>query len=103
MHAVVKGPSAPVTGGRQNSSRKITSKFVVAKFQVCCMYHHPRGTHLHKRAGVRAGKSENDPYIYYKYIYIYIYIYIYTINFNSIEATEPAFNCFAAAETAQKA
>ena len=56
------------------------------------MYHHPRGTHLHKRAGVRAGKSENDPYIYYKYIY--------TINFNSIEATEPAFNCFAATETA---
>ena len=61
MHAVVEGPSAPATGGRQNSSPKITSKFVVAKFQECFMYHHPRRTHLHKRAGVRTGNSENDP------------------------------------------
>ena len=62
MHTVVKGPSALATGGGQNSSPKITSKFVVAKFQVCCMYHHLRGTHLQKTSGMRAGNSENDPY-----------------------------------------
>ena len=36
------------------SSPKITSEFVLAKCQVCCTYLHPRGTPLHKRAGVRA-------------------------------------------------
>ena len=44
------------------SSLKITSKFVLAKFQVCCTYHHPRGTHLHMRVEVHAGIFENDPY-----------------------------------------
>ena len=33
------------------SSPKITSKFVLAKFQVCYTYHHPRWTPLHQRAG----------------------------------------------------
>ena len=51
MHTVVKGPSAQAT------SLRITSKFVLAKFQV---YHHSRGTHLHKRAGVCAENFGND-------------------------------------------
>ena len=44
------------------SSPKITSKFVLAKFQVCCTYQHPRGTPLHNKVGVRAKNFENDRY-----------------------------------------
>ena len=38
MHAVVKGPSAPATGGRQNSSPKITSIFVLLNFKCAACY-----------------------------------------------------------------
>ena len=44
------------------SSPKITSKFVLAKFQVCCTYQLPPGTPMYKRARMRAGNFENDPY-----------------------------------------
>ena len=44
------------------SPPKITSKFVLAKFQVCCTYHHTPGENLHNRAGAHAGNFENDFY-----------------------------------------
>ena len=70
MHKVVKGPPHKLLDADKTcfSSHKITSKFVLAKFQVCCTYHHPRGTHLHKWVGVRAGNFENDPYKIINYL-----------------------------------
>ena len=56
----------PPAGGTRNYAHggkgPFTSKFVLAKFQVCCTHHHPPGTPLHKKAGVRAGNFENEPY-----------------------------------------
>ena len=64
MHMMVKALPHKLLDADKTwfSSLKITSKFVLAKFQVCCTYHHPRRIHLHNRAGVRAGTSENHRY-----------------------------------------
>ena len=64
LHAVVRALPHKLLNAHKTCfpSPKIASKFVLAKFQVCCTYHHPRRTHLHNRAGVRAGNFENDFY-----------------------------------------
>ena len=63
MHTVVNGPSAQATRRWQNLFLFTQNHIKICpKVQVCCTYHHLRGTHLHKRAGVRAGNFENDPY-----------------------------------------
>ena len=67
LHAVVRALPHKLLNADKIcfSSPRMASKFFLAKFQVCCTYHHPRRTHLHNRAGVRAGNFEND---FYKFI-----------------------------------
>ena len=55
----------PPAGGTRNYAHGgkgcLTSKFVLAKFQVCCTHHHHPGETF-KKEGVRAGNFENEHY-----------------------------------------